>query len=204
MKQIERLREGLGGVTSPKMQGDNLAILLCSHFDNPDQGEDENGWTEDAIAGMYEVLDAIHQHYAKHIDALEARVEEERSYIDNAVSKAPEPLRQLGEYLAGLLDEDQWPHAERYLNAAAIAAEAAERALAEAVEVLGLVGSKDELRSSPSYEDDPIEQFVFEVSWELEEADLKPGDLVTVNREKLRAIAKRVFARAFIAKMGEK
>lgn len=73
----KRLRERLGGVESPMMQGDNLAILLCSHFDNPDQEEgDESGWTPDAIAGMYEVLDAIHVHYSGTIDALEARVAE--------------------------------------------------------------------------------------------------------------------------------
>lgn len=42
------------------------------------------------------------------------------AYMDEAVSKAPEPLRQLGEYLAGLLDEDQWKTAERYLNAAVL------------------------------------------------------------------------------------
>ncbi|WDA37826.1 hypothetical protein [Sphingobium sp. YC-XJ3] len=51
----------------------------------------------------------------------EASVAEEwTAYMDEAVSKAPEPLRQLGEYLAGLLDEDQWKTAERYLNAAAL------------------------------------------------------------------------------------
>ncbi|MGE4322437.1 MAG: hypothetical protein AB7E60_05350 [Sphingobium sp.] len=43
------------------------------------------------------------------------------AYMDEAVSKAPKPLRQLGEYLAGLLDEDRWKTAERYLNAAALA-----------------------------------------------------------------------------------
>lgn len=56
-------------------------------------------------------------------DVVERSVSEEWcAYMDQAVSKAPEPLRQLGEYLAGLLDEDKWATAERYLNAAAIAA----------------------------------------------------------------------------------
>lgn len=39
-------------------------------------------------------------------------------FLDNAISKAPEPLIALGEWLANLLDEDDWPTAERYLNAA--------------------------------------------------------------------------------------
>lgn len=44
---------------------------------------------------------------------------EERVFLNNAVSKSPAPLRELGAYLAGKLDDDDWPEAERYLNAAA-------------------------------------------------------------------------------------
>lgn len=51
------------------------------------------------------------------------------------------------------------------------------------------------LRSKPDFYSDPVEQLAFELAFELEEADLKPDDLVTVNREKLRAIAKRIFYR---------
>lgn len=50
--------------------------------------------------------------------------EEWDAYMQAAVSSAPEPLRQLGEYLAGVLDEDQWRAADRYLNAAALNARA--------------------------------------------------------------------------------
>lgn len=53
----------LGSITTPRMNGDNLAIILCSYFDNPDQLDDENGWTADAIAGCDEVLAAIRLHY---------------------------------------------------------------------------------------------------------------------------------------------
>ncbi len=42
-------------------------------------------------------------------------------YMNEAVNNAPEPLQKLGEYLANLLDEDQWKTAERYLNAAVLA-----------------------------------------------------------------------------------
>jgi|GEM_PF-6228408 len=44
-------------------------------------------------------------------------------FLDAVVSKAPEPLKQLGKWLSSLLDEDDWPTAERYLNAAAVAVE---------------------------------------------------------------------------------
>ena len=48
--------------------------------------------------------------------------DEFNSYMDEAVSRSPSPLKMLGEYLAGVLDEDQWKTAERYLNAVAIGA----------------------------------------------------------------------------------
>lgn len=36
-------------------------------------------------------------------------------FIRAAIDRAPEPLRRLGEYLTRVLDEDQWPTAERLL-----------------------------------------------------------------------------------------
>lgn len=48
-------------------------------------------------------------------------------FLDVAVDKSPEPLKKLGKHLASLLDEDDWPTAERLLNGAATAL-AAERA----------------------------------------------------------------------------
>jgi len=55
-------------------------------------------------------------------DTATSVAEEWCAYMDEAVSKAPEPLRKLGEYLSGLLDEDQWKTSERLLNAAVITA----------------------------------------------------------------------------------
>ncbi len=60
----------------------------------------------------------------------------------------------------------------------------------------------DRLRSSPTYSEDEVEQLMFELSWELEEASLDKNDLVTVNREKLRAIACRVLGRLATARAG--
>jgi hypothetical protein len=61
--RMKRVGKSLGGVSTPRMDGDNLAIILCSHFDNADQAEGENGWTPDAEAGCEEVLAAIRDHY---------------------------------------------------------------------------------------------------------------------------------------------
>ncbi len=54
---------------------------------------------------------------------------------------------------------------------------------------------KAALRSAENFHADPVEQLAFELAFELEEAELSPTDLVTVNRDKLRAIAERVISR---------
>lgn len=40
-------------------------------------------------------------------------------FIQSAIDRAPEPLRRLGEWLADMLDDDQWPTADRLLLGAA-------------------------------------------------------------------------------------
>lgn len=68
---VDRLGSTLAGLETPMMQGDNLAITLCSAFDNPEQEVDEDtGWSPDAEAGYKEVCGAIHAHYAPTIEAL--------------------------------------------------------------------------------------------------------------------------------------
>lgn len=42
------------------------------------------------------------------------------AFIQAAIDRAPEPLRRLGEWLAGVLDEDEWKTAERMLLGAAV------------------------------------------------------------------------------------
>lgn len=71
--------------------------------------------------------DAFARHRLSHSTPGDAEVrsisvaEEWNVYMTEAVNNAPEPLRKLGEYLAELLDEDQWKTAERYLNGALLA-----------------------------------------------------------------------------------
>lgn len=57
---------------------------------------------------------------------------------------------------------------------------------------------KDEaqLRSTDGFYADPVEDIVHALAIELEAAELDQNDLVTVNREKLRGIARRVIAKA--------
>ena len=80
------LHETLGGVTVPNiMHGDNLAITLCTAYDNPDQDPDETGWTPDAIAGQEAVLGAIRDHYDPAIKcaiALRAQAAKDKARIE--------------------------------------------------------------------------------------------------------------------------
>lgn len=63
-ERVVKLGKSIGGIKTPRMEGDNLAIVLCGHFDNPEQEDDgETGWTPDATAGCDEVLAAIRKHY---------------------------------------------------------------------------------------------------------------------------------------------
>jgi hypothetical protein len=54
------------------------------------------------------------------IERLRAERDEALILLDNAVSDAPEPLLELGSWLADHLNDDEWPTAERLLNAAVI------------------------------------------------------------------------------------
>ena len=70
---VKRLRHTLGSVSVDEhMHGDNLAILLCSFYEDAEGEIDDNGWTEVAVTGCERTLDAIHAHYADRIEALEA------------------------------------------------------------------------------------------------------------------------------------
>ncbi len=46
-------------------------------------------------------------------------------YLQTAIDNAPDPLRRLGEWLSGVLDEDRWATAERMINGAVVAFAAA-------------------------------------------------------------------------------
>lgn len=57
------------------------------------------------------------------LDAAEGATPEDtaEAFIQAAVDQSPEPLRRLGEWLAGVLDEDDWKTAERMLLGATVA-----------------------------------------------------------------------------------
>lgn len=90
--------------------------------------------SKEAVDVAANVLRVTNEHYIATLltalraalDETEARANDAETFLDNAISKAPEPLTSLGGWLANLLDEDDWPTAELYLNAAVVAAVKAE------------------------------------------------------------------------------
>lgn len=59
----------LGGIETTLMHGDNLAVTLCTHFDDCADSDDDTGWSPAAIAGYQEVTAAICEHYTSAIRA---------------------------------------------------------------------------------------------------------------------------------------
>lgn len=56
-------------IETPAMEGDNLAITLCSHFEDCEGEVDDNGWHPKAVEGCDQVKGAIAQHFRSAIDA---------------------------------------------------------------------------------------------------------------------------------------
>jgi hypothetical protein len=70
---LARAIETVMNVSVPSMGGDNLAVTICSHFDNPDQESDDDcGWTPDAMAAYEELKAAIEAHFAPTLANLRA------------------------------------------------------------------------------------------------------------------------------------
>jgi hypothetical protein len=58
--ELDRAVDRIMGVEVAAMNGDNLAVTLCTAFDDPDQEADsEEGWTPAAIEGYEQVCAAI-------------------------------------------------------------------------------------------------------------------------------------------------
>lgn len=113
-----KLRETLGGIQVPWHFNcgdlpvwDNLAIALCTYFENPDQdSDDETCWTPDAIKGTDLMLDAIHAHYHPYIVELRNdvdNVKQELTKLREAVSVSFKRLFELAEPESEVLTDYQ-------------------------------------------------------------------------------------------------
>lgn len=75
---VKRLGETLGEIQTPAMGGDNLAVTLCSHFDDGEDHDNDHGWSNAAYDGYIEVIEALRKHYAPAaalIESQAARIE---------------------------------------------------------------------------------------------------------------------------------
>ncbi|XQZ98872.1 hypothetical protein ACOZ4Y_02770 [Komagataeibacter rhaeticus] len=68
-RRIEQVRYRIGGVEIDEMEGDNLAITLCSAFDGPDDEVGENGWTERATTCCDKIISLVHAQYVAAMNA---------------------------------------------------------------------------------------------------------------------------------------
>jgi len=62
IKAIQRANDRLPGIEVPAMKGDNLAVILCSAFDDGGE-EDDSGWSDAASEGYKQTIAAIREHY---------------------------------------------------------------------------------------------------------------------------------------------
>lgn len=68
-QDIEKACDTVMGIETPMMRGDNLAVTLCSYFEDMAGEPDDNGWHPRAIEGHDQVQRAIEMHFLKAIDA---------------------------------------------------------------------------------------------------------------------------------------
>jgi len=97
-KALDNLHRQAACVSTPRMCGDNLAIVLCSFFDDGGE-EDESGWSETAIQGYEEVMAAIRGNYEPTLAALAARVAELEAALAPfaaTLSRYPDPPDLIG------------------------------------------------------------------------------------------------------------
>lgn len=111
-----------------------------------------------------------------------------------------------GQVLVGLLaSERPYFHIQSKEKAAITAYEYADAMLSASPPASAAQQEGDApLSSKPDFHDDPVEQLAFELAFELEHAELSPDDYVTVNREKLTAISRRVLDRSSTAVEAER
>jgi len=59
-RQLDRAIDRIMGIEIEAMGGDNLAVVLCSHFDRDDNSEpDDNGWSQSAMDAYDEIKQEI-------------------------------------------------------------------------------------------------------------------------------------------------
>lgn len=92
-REFARAGDLIGGVEIDAMNGDNLAVTLCSHFEDADEEQDENGWTESATTGCDLTLKAIHAVYVSRLGPVFADVATTIENLAAALAEARDDVR---------------------------------------------------------------------------------------------------------------
>ena len=55
--------ESVMGIETPCMEGDNLAVTICTHFEDSEGEPCDNGWHEGATNAYEEIKTAVIRHF---------------------------------------------------------------------------------------------------------------------------------------------
>lgn len=127
--QIRALRRNVERNCGPEMAALLEQLIACAHAQGSelvgyvwDAGRFGVKFTDDPVVAKRLKIDGVHVRevgYTQPQSAGEAGLSPEDRfdhYMRTAIAHSPAPIQELGDYLASVLNEDNWPQAERLLN----------------------------------------------------------------------------------------
>ncbi len=72
MDELAKAIDRVMNISTPVMCGDNLAIVICSHFDDGEDGDDDCGWSPSAVKAYEQIKAAFEAHFKPAAEALQS------------------------------------------------------------------------------------------------------------------------------------
>lgn len=99
VRALDRAIDKIMGIEIEAMGGDNLAVTLCSHFDDPDGGElDDNGWSQAATDAYDEIKAEIAGKFVPVREAIDAFARQRQASTQELVEALEKAERAIAEY----------------------------------------------------------------------------------------------------------
>ena len=100
--ELDRAIDRIMGVGIEAMGGDNLAVLLCSHFDDPDDGSDmdDTGWSETATNAYEEIkreIEGLFVPVRAELAAMRQEIEAQIATTERTTALAQKAMREVVE-----------------------------------------------------------------------------------------------------------